>query len=54
MDAADADCVIAFLDELREVLVTAYGDDIIAMHQAILENRLGQQQCFDFGNEVNF
>jgi len=27
-DAADADCVITFLDELREGLMTTYGDDI--------------------------
>ena len=27
-DAADAYCVITFLDELREVLMATYGDDI--------------------------
>jgi hypothetical protein len=27
-DAADVYCVITFLDELPEVLMTAYGDDI--------------------------
>ncbi len=53
-DAADADCVIAFLDQLRDVLITAYGNDIVVMHRAIMENQTDQQQSFDFGDEVNF
>lgn len=27
-DAADAYCIITFLDELRDVLMATYGDDI--------------------------
>ncbi|MBL1275819.1 MAG: hypothetical protein COB30_007005 [Ectothiorhodospiraceae bacterium] len=28
-DASDAYCVTAFLDELRKVLMAAYGDDML-------------------------
>ena len=34
-DADDAYTVIAFLDELRDVLWAAYGDDIIQRQQAL-------------------
>ena len=36
-DAEQADTVIAFLDELRDQLCTTYGDQIIAMRRAELE-----------------
>ena len=32
-DAADAHLVISFLDDLRDLLVDTYGDEIIDMHQ---------------------
>lgn len=39
-DAGDAYCVITFLDELRDVLMATYGDDIGEMlKQASLNNR---------------
>jgi hypothetical protein len=32
-DAGDAQLVISFLDELRDVLCTTYGEDIIKLHR---------------------
>jgi hypothetical protein len=37
-DAADAQLIISFMDELRELLVDTYGDEIIEMHQRRTEN----------------
>ena len=37
-DAADADLVISFLDDLRDVLVDTYGDEIIDMHRRMAES----------------
>ena len=37
-DAADAQLVISFLDDLREVLAEAYADEIIDMYQCMAEN----------------
>ena len=37
-NAADAQLVISFLDDLRDLLVDTYGDDIIDMHQQLTEN----------------
>ena len=37
-DAADAHLVISFLDDLRDLLVNTYGDEIIDMHQQLTEN----------------
>ena len=37
-DAADAQLVIGFLDDLRDLLVDSYGDEIIAKHQRMSEN----------------
>ncbi|MCZ6503203.1 MAG: hypothetical protein O6945_11885 [Gammaproteobacteria bacterium] len=39
-DAADAQLVISFLEDLRDLLVEAYGDEIIDMHQCMAENTL--------------
>lgn len=36
-DAGDAHLVIEFLDELRDLLWTAYGEEIIATHQSEVE-----------------
>jgi hypothetical protein len=41
-DAADAQLVISFLDDLRDVLVEAYGDEITNMYQ-----------CMDEANPLN-
>ena len=32
-DAADAQLIISFMDELRELLVDTYGDEIVDMHR---------------------
>ena len=37
-DAADAQLVISFIDDLRDLLVATYGDEIIDMHQQQLQN----------------
>ena len=37
-DAADAHLVISFLDDIRDLLVDTYGDEIIDMHQQLTEN----------------
>jgi hypothetical protein len=37
-DAADAQLVIGFLDDLRDLLVDTYGDEIIDMHQRMAES----------------
>jgi hypothetical protein len=37
-DAADAELVISFLDDLRDLLVDTYGDEIIDMHQRMAES----------------
>jgi hypothetical protein len=37
-DAADAQLVISFLDDLRDLLVDTYGDEIIDMHQQLADN----------------
>ena len=36
-DAADAQLIISFIDELRDLLVDTYGDEIIDMHQRMAE-----------------
>ena len=38
-DASDADTVIAFIDDLRELLWNTYGDEIIAMRLAEEEHQ---------------
>jgi len=37
-DAADAQLVISFLDDLRDLLVDTYGDEIIDMHRRMAES----------------
>jgi hypothetical protein len=37
-NAADAQLVISFIDDLRDLLVDTYGDEIIDMHQQLTEN----------------
>ena len=51
-DAADAYAVIAFLDELRNVLLASYGDDIAAMLKASSHDH--RQQQFEFSEDNNF
>ena len=37
-EAADAQLVIGFLDDLRDLLVDSYGDEIIEMHRQMAKN----------------
>ena len=38
-DAADAELVIRFMDELRELLVDTYGDEIADMHRQLVQDK---------------
>lgn len=61
-NAGEAHMVIGFLDELRDVLWTAYGEEIIAMHvkDAGNENEIAgeghddKQADFDFDDKIEF
>ena len=54
-NADDAHLVITFLDELREVLWTTYGEEISEMRQAASENNRGDGGSFDpEGEEITF
>ena len=60
-DAGDAQMVIAFLDELKDVLWAAYGEEIIAMHvkNADNENVTGEvhddrQTDLEFDDKIEF
>ncbi len=60
-DAGEAHMVIEFLDELRDVLWSAYGQEIIAMHaeDAGNENRTGirhddGQTDLEFDDKIEF
>lgn len=37
-DAADAQLIISFIDELRDLLVDTYGDEIVDMHRRLVQN----------------
>jgi hypothetical protein len=37
-DAADAQLIISFIDELRELLVDTYSDEIVDMHRQLVQN----------------
>ena len=55
-DAADAQLVISFLDDLRDLLVDTYGDEIIEMHQrlAVNKNLDDDQAELPFNDPVEF
>lgn len=61
-NAGDAELVIGFLDERRDVIWTAYGEEIIAMHvqDAGNENAIAgeghddQQADLDFDDKIEF
>ena len=55
-DAADAQLVISFLDDLRDLLVDTYGDEIIEMHQRLAGNKnLDDDQAeLPFNDPVEF
>jgi hypothetical protein len=55
-DAADAQLVISFIDELRDLLVDTYGDEIVEMHrQLVQDNTLDEGQTdLPFNDPVDF
>jgi len=55
-DAADAQLVISFLDDLRELLVDTHGDEIIEMHQRRTENNTldDDQTELPFNDPIEF
>lgn len=54
--AEEAESVISFLDELRDLLWTVYGHDIVEMHQAEFNGNagVGPVEDGDFDDEINF
>ncbi len=46
-DVGDAYTVITFLDELREVLWSTYGEEIIEMQRTASKNNLADDESFD-------
>jgi len=55
-DAADAQLVISFIDELRDLLVDTYGDEIVDMHRRLVrDNTLDEGQTdLPFNDPVEF
>ena len=55
-DAADALLVLSFIDDLRDLLVATYGDEIIEMHQRMNEkNTLNEGQTeLPFNDPIEF
>ena len=55
-DAADAQLIISFIDELRGLLVDTYGDEIVDMHrQLVQDNTLDEDQTdLPFNDPVAF
>jgi len=55
-DAADAQLVISFIDELRDLLVDIYGDEIVDMHRRLVQdNTLDEGQTdLPFNDPVEF
>jgi hypothetical protein len=55
-DAADAQLIISFIDELRDLLVDTYGDEIVDMHRRLVQNNTldeGQTEL-PFNDPVEF
>jgi hypothetical protein len=55
-DAADAQLIISFIDELRELLVDTYGDEIVDMHRQLVQNKTRDESQTDlpFNDPVEF
>ena len=55
-DAADAQLIISFIDELRELLVDTYGDEIVDMHRQLVQShtRDDGQTDLPFNDPVEF
>ena len=55
-DAADAQLVINFIDELRDLLVDTYGDEIVDMHRQLVRDNTRDEGQTDlpFNDPVEF
>jgi len=53
-DAGEAHMLIEFLDELRDVLWSAYGEEIIAMHQRDAEQGIDKNDRHDHGQPAQW
>ncbi len=55
-DAADAQLIIGFIDDLRGLLVDTYGDEIADMHRQLMQdNTLDEGQTdLPFNDPVEF
>ena len=55
-DAADAQLIISFMDELRNLLVDTYGDEIVDMHRRLVQNNTLDEGQTDlpFNDPVEF
>ena len=55
-DAADAQLIISFIDELRDLLVDTYGDEIVEMHRQLVQNNTLDEGQTDlqFSDPVEF
>ena len=55
-DATDAQLIIGFIDELRELLVDTYGDEIVDMHRRRAQNNTLDEGQTDqpFNDPVEF
>jgi len=55
-DAADAQLIIGFIDELRDLLVDTYGDEIVDMHRRLVQNNTLDEGQTDllFNDPVEF
>lgn len=49
----EADCIYQLLDELKEVIWEAYGEEILKMYQEMNDEKT-KGQCKDFDDEIQF
>lgn len=50
----EADCIYQFLGDFKEALWQSYGDDMIKMHQSILDKQQDYDTEKDFDDELLF
>ena len=55
-DAADAQLIINFIDELRDLLVDTYGDEIVELHRRLAQDNTVNESQTDlpFNDPVEF
>ena len=55
-DAADAQLIISFIDEFRDLLVDTYGEDIVELHRRSGQNdtRNDGQTDLPFNDPIEF